>query len=156
VFGMPGGVRDDDAGDGSAIRAVAVTHAAISGETLASVAEEGPGAGGAGVSRSRLGALRDSLPRITLLVLITAQLADLATFGLAVRVLGIADEIGPLRVVYRMGGFGAVAFAKLLAVAVMIAILELYSRRTGHGRWLAIVVAVMGVFGALTNILALL
>ena len=97
-----------------------------------------------------------TLPRLTLLLLITAQLADLATFGLAVHTLGIADEVGPLRTVYRMGGFGAVALAKLAALGVMIAILEIYSRRTGHGRWLAILVAAMGVFGALTNILALL
>ena len=155
MFGMPRGVRDDDAGDGSAVRAVPMTHAVPSGDALQNAAVDGLGAGTA-ASRGRLGLLRDSLPRITLLVLITAQLADLATFGLAVRVLGIADEIGPLRVVYSMGGFGAVALAKLLAVAIMIAILEVYSRRTGHGRWLAIIVAAMGVFGAITNILALL
>ncbi len=155
MFGSPRGVRDDDAGDGSAIRAVPMTHAVLSGEALQNAAPDRTGAGTT-VLRGRLGMLRDSLPRITLLVLITAQLADLATFGLAVRVLGIADEIGPLRVVYGVGGFGAVALAKLLAVAVMIAILEVYSRRTGHGRWLAILVAAMGVFGAITNILALL
>ena len=155
MFGMSRGVRDDDAGDGSAIRVVPMTQAVLSGEALPNATVQ-VSAAGPGASRRRLGVLRDSLPRITLLVLITAQLADLATFGLAVRVLGIADEIGPLRVVYRMGGFGAVAFAKLLAVAVMIAILEVYSRRTGHGRWLAILVAAMGVFGAITNILALL
>jgi hypothetical protein len=155
VFGMPRGVRDDDAGDGSVIRAMPVARAVLSGEARPNAAVDRPAAG-PGLSRRRLGTLRESLPRITLLVLIAAQLADLATFGLAVRVLGIADEIGPLRVVYSMGGFGAVAFVKLLAVAVMIAILEIYSRRTGHGRWLAIIVAAMGVLGAITNILALL
>lgn len=155
MFGMSRGHRDDDAGDGSAVRSVPMAEAVLSGAALPNAAVDAPAAG-PGVSRRRLGVLRDSLPRITLLVLITAQLADLATFGLAVRVLGIADEIGPLRVVYRMGGFGAVAFAKLLAVAAMIAILEIYSRRTGRGRWLAIIVAAMGVFGAITNILALL
>lgn len=155
MFGMPRGVRDDHAGDGPAIRVISMVHGVRSGEARRNAAAEGSAAD-PGASRGRLAILRDSLPRITLLVLITAQLADLATFGLAVRVLGIADEIGPLRAVYRMGGFGAVAFAKLLAVAAMIAILEIYSRRTGHGRWLAIVVAAMGVFGAVTNILALL
>ena len=155
MFGMPRGVRDDDAGDGSAVRVVPMAQAVLSAEALPSAAVDGA-ASASGLSRGRLGMLRESLPRITLLVLIAAQLADLATFGLAVRVLGIADEIGPLRVVYSMGGFGAVAFAKLLAVAVMIAILEIYSRRTGHGRWLAIIVAAMGVLGAITNILALL
>ncbi len=104
----------------------------------------------------RLRRYAGALPRLTLLLLITAQLADLATFGLAVHALGIAGEVGPLRVLYRMGGFGAVALAKLVALGVMIAILELYSRRTGHGRWLAILAATMGVFGALTNVLALL
>ena len=156
MFGMSRGVRDDGARDGSAIRAVSVPQAVVSSGNPVKAAVDVSAAGGPGVGPNRLGALRDSLPRITLLVLITAQLADLATFGLAVRVLGIADEIGPLRLVYRMGGFGAVAFAKLVAVAAMIAILELYSRRTGHGRWLAILVAMMGVFGAVTNILALL
>lgn len=107
-------------------------------------------------ARQRLAQLRRGLPRITLLLLITAQLADLATFGMAVRVLGIDDEIGPLRVVYRMAGFGGVALAKLLGLAAMVVILELYNRRTGGGRWLGIVVALMGILGALTNVLSLL
>ena len=155
MFGLPAGIRDDGAADATTSGAVSVTRVVI-GENPAKAVVNGATAAGGGILPGRLGAWRDSLPRITLLVLITAQLADLATFGLAVRVLGIADEIGPLRMVYHLGGFGAVAFAKLLAVAIMIAILEIYSRRTGHGRWLAILVAMMGVFGALTNILALL
>jgi hypothetical protein len=110
---------------------------------------------GAGAGR-HLARLRRGLPRLTLLLLITAQLADLATFGLAVRESGIGGELGPLRIAYYVGGFGAVACAKLIAVAVMLVIIQLYSRRTGGGRWLALVVAVMGVFGALTNVIALL
>ena len=111
---------------------------------------------GSGRTRRHLARLRQGLPRITLLLLITAQLADLATFGVAVHALGIDGEIGPLRVVYRMAGFGGVALAKLLALAAMIVILELYNRRTGGGRWLGIVVALMGILGAATNVLALL
>ena len=108
-----------------------------------------------GRAAGHLARLRRGLPRLTLLLLVTAQLADLATFGLAVRESGIGGEAGPLRIVYVMGGFGAVAFAKLIGVAVMIVIIQLYSRRTGGGRWLAIVVAVMGILGALTNVRAL-
>jgi hypothetical protein len=108
------------------------------------------------VKPPRLASLRRSLEPITLLLLITAQLADLATFGLAARAQGIAGEVGPLRVLYLMGGFGAVALAKLAGLLAMVVILEIYSRRTGHGRWLAILVACMGVFGALTNVVALL
>lgn len=156
MFGLPAGTRDDGATDGAAAGTVSVAHPVAIRENPATTMVDVPAAAGARALPGRLGAWRDSLPRITLLVLITAQLADLATFGLAVRVLGIADEIGPLRMVYHLGGFGAVAFAKLLAVAVMIAILEIYSRRTGHGRWLAILVAMIGVFGALTNVLAIL
>ncbi len=109
-----------------------------------------------GRAARHLARLRRGLPRLTLLLLVTAQLADLATFGLAVRESGIGGEAGPLRIAYRMGGFGAVASAKLIGVLVMIAVIQLYSRRTGGGRWLAIVVAVMGILGALTNVLALL
>ncbi|MGC8634496.1 MAG: hypothetical protein ACP5VP_07515 [Candidatus Limnocylindrales bacterium] len=113
-------------------------------------------AAGPGRARRNLARLGQGLPRLSLLLLVTAQLADLATFGLAVRTLGIGGEIGPLRIVYRMAGFGGVAVAKLVAVLVMIVILELYSRRTGGGRWLAVVVAAMGILGALTNVLSLL
>ena len=113
----------------------------------------GPRSVGAGRHLARL---RRGLPRLTLLLLVTAQLADLATFGLAVRESGIGGEVGPLRIVYYVGGFGAVAGAKLIGVAVMLVIIQLYSRRTGGGRSLALLVAVMGVLGALTNVIALL
>lgn len=114
------------------------------------------GAAGPGGTRKNRARLAHGLPRLSLLLLVTAQLADLATFGITVRALGIGGEIGPLRIVYRMAGFGGVAVAKLIAVAVMIVILELYSRRTGGGRWLAVVAAAMGILGALTNVLSLL
>ena len=121
-------------------------------------ARAGMAAGGPhrGPAAPHLARLRRGLPRLTLLLLVTAQLADLATFGLAVRESGIGGEVGPLRILYYVGGFGAVACAKLIGVAVMMVIIQLYSRRTGGGRWLALVVAVMGILGAMTNVVALL
>ncbi len=83
-------------------------------------------------------------PRLLLLVL-TAQLADLCLFGLAASRVGIGGESGPLGPVYVAGGFGAVALAKLAATGAMLAILaRLRSQR------LALLAAGMGVFGAAT------
>ena len=75
-----------------------------------------------------------------------SEVANLCTDG---------GELGPLGAVYQLGGFGAVALAKLVAIGVALAILALHQRRTGHGRWLALLVATVGIFGALTNTLAI-
>ncbi len=153
------GASADDDREGAVATMTTVPLAGVAGAAQPARAEAAgaaePAATATNARRLSIHLSRGALPRLTMLLLITAQLADLATFGLAVRTHGIADEVGPLRMVYLVGGFGGVALAKLAALGVMIAILEIYSRRTGHGRWLAILVAAMGVFGALTNILAL-
>jgi hypothetical protein len=95
------------------------------------------------------------LSRIALLLVITAQLADLATFGIAARLMGPAGELGPLRFVYSAGGFDAVAATKLAAVGAMLTILALYERLVGSPRHLALLVSVAGVLGAATNVLAI-
>jgi hypothetical protein len=90
------------------------------------------------------------MTRTLALLVITAQLADLALMGLAVRAQGIGGEIGPLRAVYLAGGFGAVAAAKVAAIVVVLAILaRLRSRR------LALLVATVGVVGAASGLVAL-
>jgi hypothetical protein len=91
----------------------------------------------------------------TLALVVAAQAWDLATFGLAVSRLGIAGEIGPLGRIYVLGGLGAVVLTKAVAVVLVLAILVTYERRTGRSRWLALIVAGLGVFGAATNVLAL-
>jgi hypothetical protein len=88
-----------------------------------------------------------------LLLALTAQLEDLATFGLVVRAQGIGGEIGPLRLLYAVGGFDAVALAKCAAIGVIVWMLGRLSAR--HQRPLALLVALLGVFGAATNVWAL-
>ena len=99
--------------------------------------------------------LAPGVPLVTLLLAVTAQLADLATFGVAARAFGPAGEIGPLGTLYRVWGFDAVAFAKVLGLAAMLLVLDYYARRIGGGRRLALLIAVVGLFGALTNLVAL-
>lgn len=96
------------------------------------------------------------IPRITLLLVVAAQLADLATFGITASLIGASGEIGPLGSLYRSGGFAAVALAKSTAILAMVAMLVIYGKRTRRGRWLALAVAAAGLFGALTNVIALL
>lgn len=91
-----------------------------------------------------------------ILLAVTGQLADLATFGMAVRAKGIGGEIGPLSALYVAGGFGAVALAKLVALALLLGILAAYSRCTGSSRRVALLVATVGVLGAIANTLAVL
>jgi hypothetical protein len=99
--------------------------------------------------------LAPGVPLVTLFLAVTAQLADLATFGVTARALGPAGELGPLGALYRQGGFDAVAFAKVLGLAAMLLVVNYYARRIGGGRRLALLIALAGVFGALTNVLAL-
>jgi hypothetical protein len=102
-----------------------------------------------------LAGAEQGIPRLTLLLMVTAQLADLATFGIAAAHVGVSGEIGPLGDLYRSGGFAPVAMAKALAIGAMFTMVSIYWRRTGHGRWLALLVAGVGLFGALTNVLAM-
>ena len=89
--------------------------------------------------------------RLALLV-ITAQLADLALMGLA---LGHGTEVGPLAPLLASGGYGAVALVKVAGMAAMLAILALYQRRTGHGRRLALLAGWAGVVGAASGLAAI-
>ena len=99
---------------------------------------------------------RRSLARVTVLLVITAQLADLATFGMVARIAGPEGELGPLGEVYASGGFAPVAAAKLLALLAVMVIFALYTRRVGSPRRLALMVAGVGLFGAMTNVAGML
>lgn len=91
----------------------------------------------------------------TMLVLALCQLADLVTFHFAVERFGPSGELGPLGMVYRIGGFGAVAIVKLGLIGGVIAVLVRYPwRRAATRRRIALVVAAIGAFGAFTNVLA--
>ena len=92
----------------------------------------------------------------TMLVLAVCQMADLVTFHFAVERFGPAGELGPLGLVYRWGGFGAVAVVKICLITGVMAVLVRYPwRRAATPRWIALVVAAIGAFGAFTNVLAL-
>ena len=99
---------------------------------------------------------RQSLARVTVLLVIAAQLVDLASFGLVARMLGPAGEVGPLGEVYAAGGFGPVAATKILGLLAVMCIFALYTRRVGSPRRLALMVVVIGLFGALTNVMGML
>ena len=99
---------------------------------------------------------RRTLARLTVLLVVAAQLADLATFGIVARIVGPHGELGPLGRVYAAGGFGPVAAAKILALLAVMCIFALYSRRVGSPRRLALVVALVGLIGAATNVLGII
>jgi hypothetical protein len=83
------------------------------------------------------------------------QLADLITFNVAVGMFGPAGELGPLGLLYRAGGFWAVAVVKIGLIGVVMALLARYPwRRLRTRRRLALVVATIGILGAWTNALA--
>ena len=103
------------------------------------------------------GASRASATRFwpTLLLVALCQMADLITFSFAVAEHGPAGELGPLGLVYRAGGFWAVALVKLCIVGIVLAVLSRYPwRRTATRRHVALIVAIIGVFGAFTNVVA--
>lgn len=90
-----------------------------------------------------------------LALLIAAQAWDAATFGVD-EVLHAGVEGNPMMALaYARGGLAAVVLTKALATAVMLALVLVYRRRTGRGRWLALLAASVGVLGALSNVLAL-
>jgi len=91
----------------------------------------------------------------TLLLVALCQLADLVTFNFAVEMFGPSGELGPLGLVYRIGGFWAVAFVKLGLIGIVMAVLARYPwQRLSTRRRLALVVAAIGIVGAWTNTLA--
>ena len=81
-------------------------------------------------------------------------MADLLTFNLAVRQFGISGELGPLGVIYRAAGIAGVTALKLGGIFVVMGILRWYPwRRLATRRRLALVIATIGLLGALTNLL---
>jgi hypothetical protein len=91
----------------------------------------------------------------TLLLVALCQIADLITFSFAVAEHGPQGELGPLGLVYRAGGFWAVALVKLGIVGIVLAILSRYPwQRMATRRHVALIVAIIGVFGAFTNVFA--
>jgi hypothetical protein len=92
---------------------------------------------------------------LSLLLLGLCQVADLLTFNLAVRAFGPSGELGPLGLVYGAGGIAAVALVKLGLIFVAMGILAFYPwRRLATRRRLTLLIAVVGLFGAMTNLLA--
>jgi hypothetical protein len=107
--------------------------------------------------RSAASGVRGSAGRLwpALLLIATSQITDLVTFNMAVQRFGPQGELGPLGIVYRAAGIGAVAFVKLGLIGVVMTVLARYPwQRYSTRRRLAIIVAAIGVFGALTNVAA--
>jgi hypothetical protein len=91
----------------------------------------------------------------TMLLVVLCQVADLISFNLAVEMHGAGGELGPLGIVYQLGGFWAVAVVKLGIIAIVLTVLERYPwQRLSTRRNLALFVAGIGIFGAITNVLA--
>ena len=85
-----------------------------------------------------------------------AQLLDLVTFAFAVERWGIGGEVGPLAFVYQAAGYWAVAAVKTGIIAiVMVAILVYPWQRVATAWRIGIVVGAIGVFGAATNVAAI-
>ena len=96
-------------------------------------------------------------PMLTFLLLAAAQFVDLFTFGLAVDKWGPSGELGPLGLVYAHAGIFAVAIVKIGIVAIVLTVLARYPwQRAATPRRLALIVATIGVFGAFTNVAALI
>lgn len=96
-----------------------------------------------------------AITSLTLLLVVTAQLLDLATFGIAAHVAGPAGELGPLRSIYLAGGFAPVVLTKLLGISAVLCIFALWERLVGSARGIALLVAAVGVFGAATNLVGI-
>lgn len=87
--------------------------------------------------------------RLVMLV-VTAQLADLATMGLALRRDPTGEANPAMVALLGWGGFGVVALAKVAAIVALLVIMaRLRSRR------LALFVAAVGIFGAATNVVGM-
>jgi hypothetical protein len=89
---------------------------------------------------------------LTVFLVALCQLADLITFNFAVEMYGPSGELGPLGLVYRAGGFWAVAVVKLGLIAIVMAVLARYPWRSqATRRRMALIVGAVGAIGALTN-----
>ena len=114
-----------------------------------------PGARSGGALGADDGAVRNRLWPMLFLVAL-CQLADLVTFNFAVERHGPSGELGPLGLVFRIGGFWAVAAVKVGLIGIVMIVLARYPwQRISTRRRIALIVAGIGMFGAVTNILAL-
>jgi hypothetical protein len=151
--GNPGAGRVE--ARGVPVRSAVVLHGFVGYATIRS-----SGVGRAGVplrfGDEMTASQRQSLARVTVLLVVVAQLADLASFGMVARLAGPEGELGPLGDVYAVGGFAPVAATKLLGLLAVMVIFALYTRRVGSPRRLALMVAGVGLLGALTNVAGLL
>jgi hypothetical protein len=110
---------------------------------------------GSGSAGQALSAGADTRFWPTMLLVALCQIADLVTFNIAVEMHGAGGELGPLGIVYRLAGFWGVAAVKLGLIGIVLAVLERYPwQRLSTRRNLALFVAGIGVFGAVTNVLA--
>jgi hypothetical protein len=87
---------------------------------------------------------------------LVAQMADLATFLVAVALEPglVSFEVGPIGVIYAIGGAVAATAFKLAGLAVVFAALAIYRGRLL--RVILVAVAVLGLVGATANVHALL
>ena len=107
--------------------------------------------------RERPFGYRDTARRLLLplVLLLTCQIADLVTFGVAVGVHGPGPEAGPFRYVYQDGGLAGVAFLKIAGATLSALVLVLHPwQRLSVPRTIALVSATVGLLGAWTNVLA--
>ena len=96
--------------------------------------------------------------RVLLAVLLVAQLADAATFSVAIPILGIGVESNGLAaVLYHWQGMGGVLALKGAAIVATIGLLVLVWNRAPRIFYFGGATATtVGAFGAFTNVLALL
>ena len=92
-----------------------------------------------------------------LIVLAAAQLLDLVTFAFAVDRWGIQGELGPLGIVYAAAGYWAVAAVKSAMIGLVMVAMVAYRWQNPATPWrIGLVAALVGAFGAATNVAALL
>lgn len=94
--------------------------------------------------------------RALLTILLVAQLADAATFSVAIPLLGIGVESNPLAaLVYHWQGMGGVLALKGAAIVITLALLVLVSERSPRIFYVGGAAGTtVGAFGAFTNGLA--
>ena len=94
--------------------------------------------------------------RILLWLALVSQLADTATFLVAVMLEPrlVSFELGPIGVVYQLGGPLAATAFKIAGLAVVFAALAVYRGRLT--RFVLLLVVLLGTVGAAANIHALL
>ena len=95
-------------------------------------------------------------PRVLLTVLLLAQLADAATFSVAIPILGIGVESnGIAALIYHWQGMGGVLALKGAAIVATLGLLVIASSRAPRIFYFGGATATtVGAFGAVTNVWA--